>query len=81
MGKLEEQMMRQQVERAISVPLAKVRTTMQAHWLTGIQCNHEAKTDRPSCFCTVWNGGDHPSIAKALDHWTDHFIEMLTEGK
>lgn len=79
MGKFEDQMKRDQFERAVSVPLKKVRETMQAHWLTGIACNHEARTDRPSCFCTTWNGGDHPSIAKALDAWTDHFMQMLAE--
>jgi hypothetical protein len=79
MGKLEDQMNRTQLERGLSVSLAKIRGALREHWLTGIHCDHEAKTDKASCYCAIWASAPLPNVGSAVEAWIDHFISTLQQ--
>lgn len=47
------------------------------HYVTAIDCDHDAKTDTVRCNCSVWTGQPQPSIGKAVMEWVDHVIWEL----
>jgi hypothetical protein len=55
----------------------KLRGVLQQHWLTGIHCDHESKTDVATCFCTVWRSDPMPNVGAAVNAWIDHVFEQL----
>lgn len=55
----------------------KIMVTLQKHYLMGVKCNHEHKTDRASCYCTVWRGSEMANVGAAIDEWILHVIEEM----
>jgi len=56
-----------------------LRDVLREHWLTGIHCDHDAKTDVATCYCTVWRSAPASNVSVAVDAWIDHVIEQLRE--
>lgn len=56
--------------------LAQMKATLQDHWVTAVECNHEDKTDTVRCSCSVWTGTPQPSIGKAIEQWVQHVMEQ-----
>lgn len=54
-----------------------LHVTLAEHWLTGIHCDHEAKTDMATCFCTVWTSGPMRNVGEAVQAWIDHVEAAL----
>lgn len=48
------------------------RATLREHWLTGIECDHEAKTDVATCFCARWRSEPQPTVIAAVERWIEH---------
>lgn len=59
------------------VDLVTVHRVLREHWLTAMECNHEAKTDTVRCYCTVWTGTPQPSVAAAIEQWVEHVLNHL----
>jgi hypothetical protein len=64
-------------ELAPTVRTDRVITILSKHYLMGVHCNHENKTDRAQCFCTVWRGPEMPSVGDAVASWIDHIVQEL----
>ncbi len=45
---------------------------LREHWLTGIECDHEARTDVATCFCARWRSEPQPSVIQAVERWIEH---------
>lgn len=54
-----------------------VKARLGEHWLAGIVCNHEDKTDRATCACSQWRCDEMPSIGAAVDAWIEHALGTL----
>jgi hypothetical protein len=54
--------------------LGTIKAVLREHWLTGIVCDHEAKTDRATCSCSVWRCEPLPSVGAAVDAWINHVL-------
>ena len=70
---------------AIEADLAKARARMKNplrkvltdHYLAGIECDHEAKTDKASCACSMVALPVCPSVGAAVQSWIDHVLSVL----
>ena len=56
---------------------ARFRRALKEHWLTGVQCNHDDKTDVATCFCARWRSADSPNVAVAVSEWINHVLEHV----
>lgn len=59
-----------------------LRQVLRDHWITGIVCDHEAKTDRATCSCSLWYCEPQDCVGDAVDSWIDHIqdqLELLSE--
>ncbi len=54
-----------------------LRHALREHWLTGIHCDHDTKTDTATCYCTIWRSEPMPTVGAALDAWIDHLLEHI----
>lgn len=54
-----------------------VAKVLKEHYLSAVQCDHEAKTDLACCWCAVWSSGPRPSIGEAVDAWVGHVLEQI----
>lgn len=54
-----------------------VAAALREHWLTGVQCNHDDKTDVATCFCARWRSADSPNVAVAVSEWINHVMEYI----
>lgn len=54
-----------------------LRTVLREHWLTAIDCDHEAKTDTARCYCTRWTGAPQPNVGAAVEEWIAHVLAAL----
>jgi hypothetical protein len=55
----------------------RLRRVLSEHWLTEVECHHEAKTDTAHCYCTVWASGALSSVGAAVDAWIAHVVEEV----
>ena len=51
-----------------------LRSTLALHYITAIDCDHDAKTDTVRCNCSVWTGAPQPSVGAAVQEWIDHVL-------
>ena len=58
---------------------AVLRLVLREHWLAGVECDHDAKTDRASCACSMVDLGWQPSIGSAVNSWIDHLFSIVDE--
>lgn len=49
---------------------------LREHWLTGVECDHEAKTDVATCYCSRWRSAPQPNIPAAVNEWIKHLLEQ-----
>lgn len=54
-----------------------LRTVLRLHYVTAIECDHDAKTDTIRCNCSVWTGTPQPSVGAAVGEWVEHVMESL----
>ncbi len=78
MGKLQDQPAHDDEQ---SVGLGALREHLRKHYLAGIECDHEAKTDQASCACSMVRFPVLPSVGAAVESWIDHVLEGVTEAK
>ena len=68
------------VKNAIGAPaqcaLDQFRKRLREHWITGIVCDHEAKTDRATCSCSRWRCDPLPNVGAAVNAWIDHVLSV-----
>ena len=50
---------------------------LRKHWLTGIECNHEARTDVATCYCSRWRSEPQPSVGEAVERWIEHVLRHV----
>lgn len=53
---------------------------LRGHWLTGIICNHDDKTDVATCSCSLWQCEPMPSVGAAVDAWIEHALTAPPPG-
>jgi hypothetical protein len=51
---------------------------LTGHYVTAIDCDHDAKTDIVRCSCSVWTGTPQPSVGAAVREWADHVMEVTS---
>ncbi len=56
---------------------ARMAQVLREHWLTGLECDHEAKTDVANCFCGRWRPAPEPSVGQAVERWVEHVMEQV----
>lgn len=59
------------------IPASAVADALRRHWLTGIECDHTARTDVATCYCTVWRSAPQPNVGEAIERWVEHVMESL----
>lgn len=60
------------------VSLDTVRETLRKHWLTGIVCDHEERTDAAACYCCIWRSAAEKSPVAAAHAWIEHVIQQMS---
>jgi hypothetical protein len=68
------------ISRPGGEPRASVRDVLRLHWLTSIDCDHEALTDTARCFCTKWTGTAKASVGEAVTEWIEHVVTHLSNA-
>lgn len=68
------------LERAEGKRDADVAAVLREHWLTSVECDHEAGTDVATCFCAVWRSEPQPTVRHAVERWIEHVVQSLTKG-
>ena len=63
-----------------AVDFARMAQVLREHWLTGLECDHEAKTDVANCFCGRWRPAPEPSVGQAVERWVEHVMEQVRRG-
>ena len=53
-----------------------VAAALREHWLTGVVCDHDAKTDRATCACSLWRCDPQPNVGAAVNAWIDHLLAV-----
>jgi hypothetical protein len=61
---------------AVLAERVALRAALFDHWVTGIVCDHEAKTDRVTCSCSVWRCPPQPCVGDAIKMWINHVFEQ-----
>jgi hypothetical protein len=56
---------------------AALQYLLREHWLTQIECDHEAGTDTARCFCTIWTGAAQSSVKEAVEEWIAHVLDQF----
>lgn len=64
----------------LSDELRLYRETVRKHYLAGIECAHDAHTDKPSCACSMWDCLPQPSVGAAVDRWMEHVDQEFGEA-
>lgn len=59
------------------VEVHRVRSVLREHFLAGIVCDHEERTDAAACNCSQWRSPQVESPVAAAHCWIDHFIDVL----
>lgn len=59
--------------------LSQVAAVLTVHWLTEVQCNHEAKTDRSFCWCGSFQSEPQDSVGGAVRRWVEHIVEQIRQ--
>lgn len=62
-------------ERMVSV--IEVRRVLSEHWLAGIACDHETRTDAAACACSQWRSPVVETPRAAAHAWIDHVVDQL----
>jgi len=60
------------LRRMFKAGAASFAAALKEHWLTGVECDHEAKTDTATCYCSVWRSKPMPNIPAAVGEWIEH---------
>jgi hypothetical protein len=55
---------------------SRLSAVLREHWLTGIVCDHEAKTDRATCWCATWQCEPQPNVGAAVERWIEHVLDV-----
>lgn len=58
-----------------------LRTLLAAHYLAGIECDHEAKTDKASCACSMVALPVCSSVGAAVQSWIDHVLAVAVADR
>lgn len=69
------------MQEAAAQMVDRFRFALRSHWLTHIECDHEAKTDRPVCSCSLWRGPVKPNVGEAVEAWIDHVTDQVLARK
>jgi len=66
-----------ELDDAAAQTAAAVTARLRGHWLTAVECDHEAATDTARCSCSMWTGTPQPSVGEAVDQWIAHVLSNL----
>ncbi|SRR5229473_1344769 len=58
-------------EMGVGVSNVGILSLLNEHWLFGIECNHEAKTDQSICSCGL-KSPERESVGAAVQDWIKH---------
>jgi hypothetical protein len=61
------------IRAATATERERVLEALNAHWLSGIECNHEHKSDTAICACG-WISLPRPNVGEAVAKWAEHAI-------
>lgn len=62
-----------EAERQLAEAQAVFRV-LPCHYVTAVDCNHQAMTDTVRCSCSVWTGTPQPSVGQAINEWVQHVL-------
>lgn len=68
-------------DQAAILAKERFKQTLSLHWLTNIECDHEAKTDTARCWCGYWTGTPQPSVAMAVQEWINHVMSHYEDAE
>lgn len=57
----------------------RMRAALREHWITGVVYDHDAKTDRATCACSLWRCEPMPSVGAAVDAWISHVLTVAQD--
>lgn len=52
---------------------------LREHWLAGIDCNHEQRTDTARCSCSLIAFPPQTSVGLAVETWIQHIQSKVME--
>lgn len=58
-----------------------VAAVLREHWLTGVECDHAARTDVATCYCSTWRSAPQPTHGEAVEAWVQHVLELLRDAR
>jgi len=58
----------------------QLRRVLREHWLVSVNCDHDKKTDRAQCSCSLVAFPERPSVGAAVSDWIDHVIEQVNRA-
>jgi hypothetical protein len=56
---------------------ARMRETLQQHYVVEMLCDHERKMNKPWCACSLVDLGWHSSVGAAARVWIDHVFAAI----
>lgn len=54
----------------------ELQVRLHRHYLAGIECDHEAKTDKASCACSMVALPAKPTVGEAVATWIEHVLTL-----
>jgi hypothetical protein len=73
--------LRDWLDKALADPRGHIPVSvLREHWLTGVECDHENKTDVATCYCSRWRSTPQPNIPAAVNEWIKHLLEQCPSG-
>lgn len=61
-------------------PVDKIESVLRDHWLVSVNCDHEKKTDRAQCACSLIQFQERPSVQDAVNDWVEHVMIEMRNG-
>ena len=56
--------------------LERLEAALREHWLANVECDHEARQDKPWCACSRVDLGWHSNVGAAVEAWIQHVLSI-----
>lgn len=70
----------EQTLNALAMRIQELPSVLSYHWLSGMECDHEARTDVATCACGRWRSAAQPSVGAAVQRWVEHVLAELSSA-